>query len=342
MAAAPSAATPLLDSRGRPLRDLRVSVTDRCNFRCTYCMPRAHFDKDFRFLPSSALLSFEEIALVARLFVASGVQKIRLTGGEPLLRRHLERLVELLAQNDGVDLAVTTNGTLLAEKAPALARAGLRRATISLDSLDDDTFRRTSDSTVSVGHVLRGIEAAAEAGLGPLKINTVVRRGVNDHEIVDIARHFRGTGHIVRFIEFMDVGTTNLWNRTEVVSGAEIVARIGAEFPLEPLEPARPGEVARRYRYADGAGEIGVITSVTAPFCGDCTRARLSSEGRLFTCLFATTGTDLRELVRGGADDEELRAAIASTWQRRDDRYSELRNDGKRHLPRIEMSYIGG
>lgn len=342
MATAPPVDTPLLDARGRPLRDLRISVTDRCNFRCGYCMPRAHFDESFRFLPSSALLSFEELARVTRLFIAMGVQKIRLTGGEPLLRRHLERLVELLAQNEGLDLAITTNGALLAEKAPALAEAGLRRVTVSLDSLEDETFRRLTDSTVPVDRILHGIEVAARAGLGPLKINTVVRRGVNDHEVVTIAEHFRGTGHTVRFIEFMDVGTTNHWNRAEVVTGAEIVARIDARFPLEPLEPERPGEVARRYRYADGAGEIGIITSVSAPFCGDCSRARLSSEGRLFTCLFATRGTDLRDLVRRDTDDSALRDAIRSAWRGRDDRYSELRNDGKRRLPRIEMSYIGG
>ena len=342
MAIAPPADSPLLDARGRPLRDLRVSVTDRCNFRCGYCMPRAHFDENFRFLPHSALLSFEEIARVARLFVAMGVEKVRLTGGEPLLRRHLERLVELLARNEGLDLALTTNGALLAEKAPALAAAGLRRVTVSLDSLEDERFRQLTDSAVSVDRILHGIEVAARAGLGPLKINTVVRRGVNDHEVVTIAEHFRGTGHVVRFIEFMDVGNSNGWRLDDVVPSAEVVRRIDEAFGLEPIAPNYPGEVARRWRYRDGGGEIGVISSVTRPFCADCSRARLSTEGKLFTCLFASHGHDLRALLRNGVDDAGLAAAIGAVWGARDDRYSALRSSATPGLRKIEMSYIGG
>jgi GTP 3',8-cyclase len=342
MVSALPARPPLMDTRGRPLQDLRISVTDRCNFRCTYCMPREHFGSDFRFLPQRELLSFEEIARVARELVALGVRKVRITGGEPLLRRELERLVAQLSCIDGIDLALTTNGTLLAEKAALLATAGLRRVTVSLDSLDERVFQAMNDSHVPVSQVLAGIEAAERAGLGPIKINAVVRRGVNDGEVVALARRFRGSGHVMRFIEYMDVGTTNGWDRREVVSGAEIVQRISEEMPLEPVAPTSAGEVARRYRYRDGSGEIGVITSVTAPFCGDCTRIRLSAEGRLFTCLFATQGTDLRPLLRGGASDQELRSAVTALWSSRSDRYSESRNDGKRRLPRIEMSYIGG
>ena len=333
----------LADALGRPLRDLRISVTDRCNFRCTYCMPAEIFGERYQFLPRGELLTFEEIARLVRLFARLGVHKVRLTGGEPLVRQQIERLVEQIAAIEGIDdIALTTNGFLLPQKAGALRAAGLGRVTVSLDSLDDAIFRRMNGDRAEVAPVLAGIDAARAAGFAPIKINAVVQRGVNDHTLVDLARFGKENGHIVRFIEFMDVGTTNHWNRAEVVTGAEIVARIDARFPLEPLEPERPGEVARRYRYADGAGEIGVITSVSAPFCGDCSRARLSSEGRLFTCLFATRGTDLRALVRQDTDDGALREAIRSAWRGRDDRYSELRNDGKRHLPRIEMSYIGG
>lgn len=337
---------PPRDRYRRPVRDLRISVTDRCNFRCRYCMPREAFGDDFAFLPRSEILDFEEIARVARVFRRLGVRKIRLTGGEPLLRRELPKLVARLAEVDDAgerpELALTTNGSLLGAQAPALAAAGLDRVTVSLDSLDPEVFARMNDTRVPVETVLEGIEAAAAAGLAPVKINAVVRRGVNDHTVLDLARRFHGTGHVVRFIEFMDVGTRNGWRMEEVVPGREIVERIGAEMPLEPVEPAYPGEVARRWRYRDGGGEIGVITSVTRPFCGGCTRARLSAEGKLYTCLFATAGTDLRELLRAGADDEELGAAIAGVWQAREDRYSELRTEETAGAPKIEMSYIGG
>ncbi len=334
--------TELADARGRRLSDLRISVTDRCNFRCRYCMPKEHFGPHFRFLPRAELLSFEEIARVARLFAGLGVKKLRITGGEPLLRTDLPKLVALLAQIPDVDLALTTNGALLAAQADALAGAGLRRISVSLDSLDETVFRRMTESATTPREVLGGIEAAARAGLRPVKVNAVVRRGVNDHTIVDLARHFRGTGHVLRFIELMDVGITNGWRMDQVVSGQEIVARIARELPIEPVGPAYRGEVAKRWRYVDGSGEIGVITSVTQPFCGDCSRARLSAEGTLYTCLFASTGTDLRAPLRGGADDATLAARIREVWRGRDDRYSELRSDATRSLPRIEMSYIGG
>jgi len=344
------AGAPLRDARSRPLRDLRISVTDRCNFRCTYCMPREVFDNSYAFMPHSSLLSFEEIARVARVFVAQGVEKIRLTGGEPLLRKDLERLVAMLAalrtpEGRPLDLTLTTNGVLLARKARALADAGLRRVSVSLDALDPDVFRRMSDTRFGPADVLRGIEAAAAAGLGPVKVNMVVRRGVNDHQILPMARHFRGSGHILRFIEYMDVGSTNGWNMDEVVSGRDILARIDADFPLQPVGPQYAGEVAKRWQYADGAGEIGVITSVTHAFCGDCTRARLSPEGRLYLCLFATRGHDLRALLRGGADDARIAQTLAGIWSARDDAYSELRARLPAGAPaarKIEMSYIGG
>jgi cyclic pyranopterin phosphate synthase len=333
----------VLDTLGRPLRDLRVSVTDRCNFRCTYCMPREVFGPDFQFLDRDELLTYEEIARLVRLFVANGVEKIRLTGGEPLVRAHLDTLVGMLAPIAGLeDLTLTTNGVLLAAQAQRLRDAGLRRVTVSLDSLDDDVFRRMNDSNIGVEPVLRGIEAAAAAGLSPIKINAVVQRGVNDHTIVDLARHFHGTGHIVRFIEFMDVGTTNGWRLDEVVAAREIVERIDAELPLEPAEANYRGEVAQRYRYKDGGGEIGVISSISQPFCGDCTRSRLSPEGALFTCLFAARGTDFRGLLRGGASEEEIAAVIARTWGARADRYSEIRSDETAGLEKVEMSHIGG
>jgi cyclic pyranopterin phosphate synthase len=330
-----------LDTHGRPIRDLRISVTDRCNFRCTYCMPKSVFGHGYRFMDRKELLSFEELERVARAFVALGVEKIRLTGGEPLLRRELEQLVARLAGIGGLDLTLTTNASLLARKAEALRDAGLDRVNVSLDSLDDATFRRMNDVDFPVTRVLDGIGAAAAVGL-PVKVNAVVKRGVNDHGVVEMARYFRDTGHSLRFIEYMDVGGTNGWRLDDVVPAAEIVEQIGAEFPLEPVEPAYRGEVARRFRYRDGAGEIGVIASVTQPFCGDCTRARISAEGKLFTCLFALRGTDLRALLRGGATDDELRDAVSGVWTRRADRYSEVRTERTSSLPRIEMSYIGG
>jgi cyclic pyranopterin phosphate synthase len=332
----------LADRLARPLRDLRVSVTDRCNFRCVYCMPKEVFGRDYPFLERAELLTFEEIERLARAFVRHGVRKIRITGGEPLLRRDLERLVAMLAAIDRLDLTLTTNGSLLARRAQALADAGLTRVTVSLDSLDDETFRRMNDVDFPVARVLEGIEAAVAAGLAPVKVNMVVKRGINDDSVLPMARFFRGTGHVVRFIEYMDVGATNGWRMDDVVPAAEIVRAIGAEFPLEPLEPSYPGEVASRWRYRDGAGEIGVIASVTQPFCGSCTRARLSAEGRLYTCLFAARGHDLRALLRGGASDEELEAALARIWAGRADRYSELRTAETAALPKVEMSYIGG
>jgi GTP 3',8-cyclase len=330
------------DTFGRPLRDLRISVTDRCNFRCVYCMPKEVFGRDYRFMPRSELLSFEEIERLARVFAGLGVQKIRITGGEPLLRRDLEHLIERLAGIDGLDLTLTTNGALLPQKARPLAAAGLRRITVSLDSLDDAVFRSMNDVDFPVDRVLDGIDAAAAAGL-PVKVNAVVKRGLNEAEIVPLARHFRHTGHILRFIEYMDVGATNGWRLDDVVTAAEILAAIGAEHPLEAVGPTYHGEVARRYRYVDGGGEIGVIASVTQPFCGDCTRARISAEGRLYTCLFAVRGHDLRELVRSGATDDEIREILGSIWHRRADRYSELRSERTAGLrSKVEMSYIGG
>ncbi len=341
----------LVDTLERPLRDLRISVTDRCNFRCSYCMPKEVFDKDYPYLPHAALLSFEEITRVARQFAAHGVRKIRLTGGEPLLRKNIEILIEQLAALrtvDGapLDLTLTTNGSLLARKARALKDAGLHRVTVSLDGLDDAVFRTMNDVDFPVADVLAGIDAAQAAGLGLIKINMVVKRGTNDHEILPMARHFRGTGHVLRFIEYMDVGATNGWRMDEVLPSVEVIARIHAQLPLVPLEPAAPGETAQRWAYADGGGEVGVISSVTQAFCGDCNRARLSTEGQLYLCLFASQGHDLRSLIRGGASDDQLAGAIAAIWQGRADRYSQLRGQlqpdtggGQR---RVEMSYIGG
>jgi GTP 3',8-cyclase len=332
----------LADRRGRPLADLRVSVTDRCNFRCGYCMPKEHFGKGHVFLPRAALLSFEEITRVSRAFRALGGRKVRLTGGEPLLRAELHRLVEQLAAIEGLDIALTTNGSLLSRQAAALANAGLRRVTVSLDALDADVFRKNAEAEYAVADVLAGIEAAAAAGLSPIKINTVVRRGVNEGEILPLAAHFRATPHVLRFIEYMDVGITNGWQLRHVVSAREIVETISRVFPLEPVGASYGGEVAQRYRYRDGRGEIGVISSVSAPFCGGCTRLRLSSDGRLYTCLFATAGHDVRALLRGGANDDALLEFMRNVWTRREDRYSELRSERTRSLPRVEMSYIGG
>jgi GTP 3',8-cyclase len=331
-----------LDTLGRALRDLRISVTDRCNFRCVYCMPKDVFGPDYPFLSRSDLLSFEEIARLARVFARHGVEKIRLTGGEPLLRRNLERLVAMLAEIPGIELTLTTNGSLLARKARALKAAGLHRVTVSLDSLDDRVFRAMNDADYPVADVLAGIDAAAQAGLAPVKINMVVKRGTNDASVVPMARHFRSSGHIVRFIEFMDVGTTNGWRMDEVVPSAEIVERISAEMPLEPVEPNYTGEVAERWRYRDGGGEIGVISSVTQAFCRTCTRARLSTEGMLYTCLFATAGYDLRSMLRGEASDEAIALALAGIWRARGDRYSEIRTADTAKTRKIEMSYIGG
>ena len=338
---APEPDTPR-DRLGRPLRDLRVSVTDRCNFRCRYCMPREVFGPDFQFLPRDEILTFEEITRLARLLSRLGVRKVRLTGGEPLLRRQLAALVAQLRTLPGLEIALTTNGSLLAAQAEALAAAGLDRVTVSLDTLDDALFRRMNDTGVSVAQVLAGIDAAARVGLAPVKINAVVRRGLNDHTVVDLARHFQGSGHIVRFIEYMDVGTSNGWQLTDVVPGRELIERIDAELPLLPVEPAYQGEVAKRWRYRDGEGEIGIITSVTQPFCGDCTRARLSADGQLYTCLFASQGTDLRGPLRDGSDDERIAAILHRIWTVREDRYSEIRAAATSGLSKIEMSYIGG
>jgi GTP 3',8-cyclase len=348
----------LSDTLGRPLRDLRISVTDRCNFRCSYCMPKEVFDKNYPYLPHSALLSFEEITRVARQFVAHGVRKIRLTGGEPLLRKNIEVLVEQLAalktvDGEPLDLTLTTNGSLLTRKARSLKAAGLQRVTVSLDGLDDAVFRQMNDVDFPVAQVLEGIAAAQEAGLGPIKINMVVKRGTNEHEILPMARRFKGTGMVLRFIEYMDVGATNGWRMDEVLPSAQVVKLIQSELPLVQLEPSAPGETAERWGYADAtgrfdpaAGEIGVISSVTQAFCGDCNRARLSTEGQVYLCLFATHGHDLRSLIRGGASDEELASAIGHIWQGRADRYSQLRGsmspDSGKGSRRVEMSYIGG
>ncbi|MDP3522018.1 MAG: GTP 3',8-cyclase MoaA [Hydrogenophaga sp.] len=345
-------ATGLLgDTLGRPLRDLRISVTDRCNFRCSYCMPKSIFDKDYQYLPHSDLLSFEEITRIARQFVAHGVQKIRLTGGEPLLRKHLEILIEQLSalrttEDKPLDITLTTNGSLLRKKAAALKAAGLQRVTVSLDGLDDAVFRAMNDVDFPVADVLDGIAAAQDAGLGPIKVNMVVKRGTNEDQILPMARHFKGSGVTLRFIEYMDVGATNGWRMDEVLPSAEVVQRIHAELPLVQLDPSAPGETAERWGYADGTGEIGVISSVTQAFCSDCNRARLSTEGKLYLCLFASQGHDLRALVRGQANDEQLASAIGQIWQGRDDRYSEFRAslppDASTGGRRVEMSYIGG
>ncbi len=339
----------LTDRLRRPLRDLRISVTDRCNFRCPYCMPAEVFGERYQFLPRKEILTFEEIERLVRLFIGFGVEKLRITGGEPLLRHELQDLIaRLRGLDEDLDIAMTTNGSLLPKWAESLAEAGLRRITVSLDSLDPGVYHQMNGERFGVERVLEGIAAAESAGLGPIKINCVVQRGVNDTGLVDLARHFRGTGHILRFIEFMDVGTRNQWDMNQVVSGAEIIERIGAEIPLEAVDANYAGEVATRWRYVDGGGEIGVITSVSAPFCGDCTRARLTTEGSLVTCLFADGGVDLRAPMRAGADDDALREIISSTWTARTDRYSEERGgllqiDGatpKRE--RVEMYQIGG
>jgi cyclic pyranopterin phosphate synthase len=338
---------PLADTLARPLRDLRISVTDRCQFRCTYCMPREVFGRDFVFLPREQLLTFEELTRLARIFAGLGVRKLRLTGGEPLLRRDLDKLVAMLAGIGGIgDIALTTNGALLAGKAEALAAAGLRRVTVSLDSLDDAVFMALNDAGFPVARVLEAIAAAAGAGLAPVKVNMVVRRGVNEQSILPMAAHFRGSGHVLRFIEYMDVGTTNGWRLDDVVPAAEIISLIGGRWPLEAADPAYPGEVARRYRYRDGAGEIGVIASVTQPFCRGCTRARLAADGQLYTCLFSAAGHDLRGPLRAGASDQALREILTAIWSRRADRYSEQRtrqtSRAQRVKPKVEMSHIGG
>ncbi|MGH2935898.1 MAG: GTP 3',8-cyclase MoaA [Gaiellaceae bacterium] len=332
--------SPLLDRLGRPLETLRVSITDRCNFRCVYCMPKEAFGRDHAFLERKELLSFEEIARVVGVFSGLGVRTVRLTGGEPLVRRDVERLVEQLGAV-GVELALTTNGSLLAQKAEALAAAGLDRVTVSLDSVDDAQFKALNDVDFPVARVLEGIDAASAAGL-PVKVNAVVKRGVNDDGVVALAERFRGTGHVLRFIEYMDVGHTNGWRLDDVVPADEIVARISERWPLEPVEAARADETALRFRYRDGAGEVGIIASVTKPFCGGCSRARLSAEGRLHTCLFALRGHDLRAPLRAGASDEDLAELLRGIWTRRTDRYSELRTADTASLPKVEMSYIGG
>ena len=335
------------DTRGRPLRDLRISVTDRCNFRCTYCMPKSVFDKDYQFLPKSELLSFDEITRMAHLFVAHGVEKIRLTGGEPLLRQNLEVLIEMLTALktlDGkpLDIALTTNASLLSRQARALKAAGLQRITVSLDSLDEAVFRAMNDVDFSVADVLKGIAAAHGAGFAPIKINMVVKKGVNDQDIVAMARRFKGSGHIVRFIEFMDVGSSNGWRMNDVVSSAEIVRMINAEMPIIEAESNYTGEVAQRWAYADGSGEIGLISSVTQAFCSTCTRARLSTDGKLYTCLFAQSGHDLRALMRSGKSDKQIASAIGLIWSQREDRYSEIRTEETARKKKVEMSYIGG
>lgn len=332
------------DSLGRPLRDVRVSVTDRCNLRCVYCMPKEVFGRDFAFLDRASLLTFEEITRLVRAFARHGAEKVRLTGGEPLLRRRIESLIEMLASIDGIhDLALTTNGALLThEKARTLRNAGLNRVTISIDSLDDATFRAMNDADFAVEGVLRALDAATSAGLTPVKIDMVVVRGMNESSVIEVARRFRGTGHIVRFIEYMDVGNTNGWRMADVVSGAEIRAMIEREFPLVSAEPNYRGEVAQRWKYADGQGEIGIITSVTQPFCGDCTRMRVSAAGELYTCLFASTGRDARAVLRGAASDQDLDKMVASVWTARTDRYSEIRSAATEGLKKVEMSHIGG
>ncbi|HUP28428.1 MAG TPA: GTP 3',8-cyclase MoaA [Chloroflexia bacterium] len=333
----------LTDKLNRPLHDLRISVTDRCNFRCTYCMPKEVFGHDFHFLPHADLLTFEEITRLARIFIDRGVDKIRITGGEPLVRRDLERLIEMLARLDGLkDLTLTTNGSLLARKASALKDAGLKRVTVSLDSLDDAVFQSMNDVGFPVSRVLEGIEAAVGVGLTPVKVNMVVKRGVNEGSVVEMARHFHNTGCILRFIEYMDVGATNGWRLDDVVSAAEIVHMVDDALPIEPAERNYRGEVASRYRYRDGGGEIGIISSVTNTFCGDCTRARLSPEGQLYTCLFGSLGHDFRRLLRGGRSDEEISAFLEKVWRRRDDRYSEIRTMETSPRSKVEMSHIGG
>jgi cyclic pyranopterin phosphate synthase len=333
----------LTDKLNRPLRDLRISVTDRCNFRCVYCMPKEVFGSDYHFLDRKEVLTFEEIARLARVFVAHGVQKIRLTGGEPLVRKDLPLLVKMLADIPGLDLTLTTNGSLLERQAQALKDAGLKRVSVSLDSLDDEVFKAMNDVDFPVDRVIQGMDAAAKVGLTPVKVNMVVKRGLNEDSILPMARFFREKGYILRFIEFMDVGHTNGWRMDDVVPAAEIIKRISAEMALEPLDPNYTGEVAERWRYKDGSGEVGVIASVTQAFCRTCNRARLSAEGKLYTCLFAVQGHDFRGLLRSGASDEEISQAIARVWNVRTDRYSELRSENTLNLPnKVEMSHIGG
>jgi len=336
----------IADKFGRPLRDLRISVTDRCNFRCTYCMPAEIFGESYQFLPKDEILTFEEITRLGRIFAQLGVNKLRITGGEPLLRTDLHRLIAMLSEVAGVeDITLTTNGYLLAQQAQQLKDAGLQRVTVSLDTLDDEIFKQMNGRGFGTQRVLQGIEKAAEVGLAPIKINAVVQKGVNDHTIVDLARYFKGIGHIVRFIEYMDVGNRNGWKWDQVVPASEIIRRIDAEMPLEPLDPNYRGEVAMRYRYQDGEGEIGVIASVTQPFCGDCTRARLSTDGKIYTCLFASDGLSLRDHMRAGASDDDLRDLIAGIWGRRVDRYSEERTELaplQNQRRKIEMYQIGG
>ena len=332
----------LKDILNRPLRDLRISVTDRCNFRCVYCMPKEVFGPGYEFLHRDQILTFEEITRLARIFADHGVRKIRLTGGEPLVRRDLHLLVGMLAQIPDLDLTLTTNGSLLAKQARILKQAGLSRVTVSLDSLEDETFKVMNDVDFPVARVLEGMDEAARVGLGPIKVNMVVKRGLNESSILPMARYFREKGYILRFIEYMDVGHTNGWRMNDVVSAAEIVKMIDAEMPLEPLDPNYRGEVAERWRYRDGSGEIGVIASVTQAFCNTCNRARISAEGKLYTCLFAINGHDFRDLMRGGASDDEISQKIARVWGKRDDRYSELRSENTIDLPKVEMSHIGG
>lgn len=333
----------LLDTLNRPLRDLRISVTDRCNFRCVYCMPKEIFGSNYQFLTRNEVLTFEEIARLAKLFVEQGVRKIRLTGGEPLVRRDLYKLVAMLNEIPDLDLTLTTNGALLPQQAQQLKEAGLKRVTVSLDSLDEAVFKAMNDVDFPVAKVLEGMQAAEAAGLWPIKINAVVKKGLNEASILPMARFFREKGYILRFIEYMDVGNTNGWRMDEVVTAKQIVEMINAELPLEPAEANYVGEVAERWRYKDGSGEIGVIASVTQPFCGNCNRARLSAEGTLYTCLFGVSGFDFRQLIRGGASDEDVNAAVAKVWRGRDDRYSELRAQGAAiPLPKVEMSHIGG
>lgn len=338
--AAESKVVDVRDKLGRPLNALRISVTDRCNFRCQYCMPREVFGPDYEFVARELLLTFEEIDRVVSSLIPLGLSKVRLTGGEPLMRKELEKLISLLAKYD-LDLALTTNGALLAKCAQILADAGLKRITISLDALDKETFHIMNDVKIDPQVVLDGITASEEAGL-PIKINTVVRRGINEHSILELARHFHGTPHILRFIEFMDVGQTNGWKMEEVVTAAEILEILATEFELEAIDSVEVGDVAKRYRYKDGGGEIGIVTSVSMPFCGDCNRARLTADGRLFTCLFSADGFDTRRIIRGDSTDEEIASAISDIWRKRDDRYSELRTDDTTRRPKIEMSTIGG
>jgi GTP 3',8-cyclase len=330
------------DRLRRPLRDLRISVTDRCNFRCVYCMPKEIFGRDYQFLAHSQLLSFEEITRLTQIFVRHGIEKVRITGGEPLMRRHLEKLIEMLAQIPGLDLTLTTNGSLLKKKAQALKDAGLKRVTVSLDSLDEATFRAMNDVDFPVASVLEGIEAAAAVGLQPVKVNMVVKRGANVDSVLPMARHFKGSGHILRFIEYMDVGATNGWRMDDVIPTRELVRMINAEMPIEAIDANYQGEVAERWHYKDGSGEVGFISSVTQAFCSDCNRARVSTEGKLYTCLFATEGHDLRALLRGEKSDDEIAEAIGQIWRAREDRYSEIRSEHTAGLRKVEMSYIGG